>query len=377
LIPAFLLLGFGGAPQDNDLPRLRTQLENRTTLQVERMPSAKIAVAQMWLNTREFPEGFQTHGFRHLLEHIQVQGVDRQLDQRLESAGMFISASTYRDSVCFTIQMAPSQLPLAMQAFQDILRPVPVTAERIAHEAKVIRHEEALRQDWSVLFEFAWLKAYGSAGLHPGGNPDVIAKAELRKLSTMWLRMTSPENVAVVMAGNLNLDAATDQAKLIFEKRKPYGEAVPEPAPVNYVPADVPGSGGAIAAKVGSYREAQTAARLAVGMVVSNEISDAVVQYDPSNRPGLVLVGSPTGRAQLSEFLQTSDPNAYFGLARLLVLQWLAEQSADPKAVATLRGQLLVQSPSLRPETLIENLRTLSVEQFRTAWKSFEIEVGN
>jgi hypothetical protein len=57
-----------------------------------------------------------------------------------------------------------------------------------------------------------------------------------------------------------------------------------------------------------------------------------------------------------------------------IVRQSMREPAA--RAAATMRGRLIAQSPALRPETLLENLRLVTAAELAEAFKSFSIEVN-
>jgi predicted Zn-dependent peptidase len=358
----------------NELPRLRTQLSNRTTIHVERIPTAKFCIAQLWINCDSFPEDSTRHGYRHVLEHLQARGLDQTLDHRLETEGMFLTAETYRDAMSFTIRCRPDQVPSALNALSEVLLPVSITRDDLARESKIIREETMLRSGVSALYEAAWVKAFGDAGAHPAGNPDIVKAADPVFLTQLWQWMTSPENLAVIVAGSVQLDEATESAKQRFEPRR-AGLPVPILRTSDVRRVAKPPVGHVVASKVGSFRDASTAAKLAVAFVLANELQDVQIQYQPSNRPGLVLIASEAPGTRIRTFLNDENPDDYFGTARRLVKNWITKQATDPLSVANLRGHLLVQSPSLRPETMIENLRTMTLDQFRQAWEAFDIEV--
>jgi len=369
ILAATFLLALQAEP-----PRLRTQLPNRATILVERLPAADYVSVQLWINSASFSDRFSTHGYRHLLEHFQAKGFDNRLDYRLESKGMLLDAETTRDAIKFGIRCQPSQVRLAIQAIGDVLRPRLVSKTDIEIESNIIREELALRAAFSQLSADAWLKAFGESGLDPYGNPDVLSKADPTDLQNTWVEMTSPENLALVVAGNVEIDPTTELVKNLLGARKAVSSVT--------VKADRRGlndtmakRGSVIASKVGSFREPGTAARIAAGLAIANLVPGTYFQYGPSNVPGLVLVGSDEKSINWVDIVVRENPDNHFSVAKKLVDRWVEIQTTDPAKVAALRGRLLAQSPSLRPETLLENLRTLTVEQFRDAWKSFNVEV--
>src|SRR5688500_7954220 len=80
-------------------PRLRTVLPSGAIVLVERMPAATSLSVQLFASARAVPESKQTHGWRHLLEHLVARGPKGDIDARLESQGAFMRARTLRDAM--------------------------------------------------------------------------------------------------------------------------------------------------------------------------------------------------------------------------------------------------------------------------------------
>jgi hypothetical protein len=65
-----------------------------------------------------------------------------------------------------------------------------------------------------------------------------------------------------------------------------------------------------------------------------------------------------------------------FSLGRLLAARWVRRRLAEPDQAASFRGMLLVQERDLRPETMLENLETLSFSEFDRAFRMFQTGEG-
>src|SRR6476469_6543311 len=91
-LAAFTLIALQVQP-----PRLRTVLSNNSAVLVEPMANEKTISIQLWAASRGVEERPETHGLRHLLEHVLALGPNRDLDQRLETVGGELFARTFRD----------------------------------------------------------------------------------------------------------------------------------------------------------------------------------------------------------------------------------------------------------------------------------------
>lgn len=346
-------------------PRLRTVLPNGAAVIVERMPNAKSLSVQLFISARGTQETLQTNGLRHLLEHIVARGKDRTLDTRLETAGGFLQARTYRDAMAFEVTVPTTGLKTGLEALSEVMRMPRVSREEITKEARIIDHERAIRPDSALLAASAWEQAFGDKGLDTQGNPDTLAAATFEDLAKTHRQQMVGKNLVVAIAGDVGLDDATRQAVEILGAI-PKGTAADtyrgkgKPGVV-----ESPGRGEARAALVGPYRDPVTAAALAAGLAVASELEDAFVTYTPSNDSSLIVVGRTERNGTVGAAFSAAKAEALFSRGRALARRWVERQFENPSSVASARGLLLVQSVALRPETLLENLDSMTLGQFR------------
>src|SRR4051812_48412530 len=78
-------------------PRLRTIFKNGAVLLVENLPQAKYVSVQLFASDKHLPDTPETHGYRHLLEHLALKGPKRDLDLQMERQGVFFLGRTLRD----------------------------------------------------------------------------------------------------------------------------------------------------------------------------------------------------------------------------------------------------------------------------------------
>jgi len=372
MVPAFLAsLAIVGQVPIIQPPRLRTVLPNGAVILVEKIPAAKSLTMSLFVSSRGVSETYATNGYRHLIEHLAVKGRDGRLDTRLEAAGGFLSASTFRDVTAYEMTLPPGALKLGASAASEILRVPETDVEGIAREIKVIRQEGALRDDVALLTSAAWEKAYGERGLDAFGTVDRVSGARREDLARIQLAQLVGPNLAIVIAGNVDLDEATAAARDVLAKfpKAAVKESEPRKGSGGEVASDARGE--ARAALVGSFRETLTVATLAAGLAVGSELDDVFLSYTPSVDGGLVVVGRTTRNYGLGEAFDNAQPAALFERGRTLARRWLERQLADPASLARVRGTLFVQGAALRPETMLENLRTMTFEDFKTGLARF------
>jgi predicted Zn-dependent peptidase len=361
-------------------PRLQTQLPNRAIVLVERLPSASYVSVQLIVAARELRDAPGTHGLRHLTEHLWARGKDGRIDGELESVGCFLSAQTSREDMIFEISGPTQSLPKILPYFAGLLKGFRTTQERIAAECVTIGEEEALRDPTSLLISDAFQIATGGRQLDPFGDLQTMRNATPDLLLNRWKRMTRGENVAMVIAGNVDLDAATAMAR-------PLLESLPLTAPVHphtkTISIEMPSvqslratAGVALASQTSGFRERSTAARIAAGLAMASLSPGSFFVYTPSNLESVIVIGSETRDSGFLKRCRSADPAEMFTRAKSLAKSWITQKLDDPRAAATMRGRLIAQSPALRPETLLENLRLVTAAELAEAFKSFSIEVN-
>ncbi len=353
------------APAIQDPPRLRTVLENNAVILVEPMPKEPVISVQLFASARYIPETEATHGYRHLLEHVLMRG-DGSLDRKLESQACFMKAATLRDAMQIDLTVGPNQLQLGLDTLATLLRKPSFTQDRLDRELRVMRNEFAMVDSPMALSSAAWKCAYGEAGLDPMGTFDSIYRATPEKLTEVFDRQFAAEGLALVIAGPVNLDKATQMAKALLAPRPKSKFAVPDLKRAGKAGRETAESSGeARGAIVPSFKMPQTVAALAASLAISSELAGCFVIYTPSDRAGLVLIGRTESSSGLGAFIDSLQrPADLYPRGRAMARQWVERQLQTPQGVGFLRGLLLCQGQSNRPEMMLQALDAMTQKQF-------------
>lgn len=348
-------------------PRLRTLLPNGATILVERIPGARSLAIGLYASSRSAPDTPSTHGFRHLLEHLVATGKDGDLDHKLESAGGFMRARTLRDVIAFEMTLPAGGLNVGIDATRDILATQVKSAEVVTREAKILGEEEALRDPASRASEVAWRRVYGDGGLDPFGSLEAVSAATPAQLEKLRKTTFVASNLVLVIGGDVDLDAATKAATEVLGpmptvKKTEAPRRIASPTEVS---ADVEGAYRAI--PVRGYRDPATAAALAACLSLASELDRPTILYTPSGTPGLILVGTLDGDAALAKALEEAKPQVLFERGRDLARRWVRNRMMEPEQIVAFRGMLMSEAIDLRPETMLENLDTMTYVSFAAA----------
>ncbi|MGV3617196.1 MAG: hypothetical protein ACO1SV_17860 [Fimbriimonas sp.] len=351
-------------------PRLRTVLPNGAIILVERIPGAPSLAMGLYASSRLTPETPATHGHRHLLEHLVASGQHGDLDRRLETAGGFMRARTLRDAIAFEMILPPGGLTIGIDATRDILSAQIKSADVVTRELKILQEEDAIRDPVARASELAWRRVYGDAGLDPFGSIEAMRGATPESLEKLRKAPFSASNLVLAIGGDVDLDAATKAATdaLAF---LPTVKANPAPRRAAN-PTDATGAieGAYRVLPVRGYRDPATAAALAAALAVASEVSRSTVVYTPSGAPGLILVGTSDAEVKLEKALTEAQPAALFARGRDLARRWVRNRLQEPEGIVSFRALLLTEASDLRPETMLENLDTMSYAAFASALES-------
>lgn len=363
---ALALALIGGQVQP---PRLRTILPNQATILVEPVANSRIVSIQLWASARGIEERSETHGLRHLLEHIIALGPRRDLDRRLEVVGGSIRARTYRDATQIEVDVPASQFDLGLNAIAEMLEPLQVTAEQVATEGKVIDQELGLMSDDALLSGAAWDQAYGDAALDPFGDLEVIRNATPADLEAIHRRQFAAQNLVIVISGPVDLDGATAKARGVIGKLPKLSPYQTRERPVGHGgQVNASAYGEARGAVVSGFSSMETMASLAAALAIASRLDDCYVTYTPSTQNGLVILGRIDSNQGLGSYVDSLDDGAMGAIyqrGKALASSWVQRQLRSPIQIGGLRGLLFSQDVGARPEMMLETIQQMTFGDFK------------
>ncbi len=376
MICALLCAGALAAPTLQDPPRLRSILPNGSVALAERVASGDELVVTLVASTRGIPEGPSEHGRRHLLEHLLAKGAGTDFDSRLESKGMFLTASTGRDSMEFTVRGPADTLDDALAALAEVVSARRFDDGELRREVEIVGEEIALAGVESKLSTAAWSQAFGTGGLNAMGSMDALRATKPGDLDPIFRELFGAERLALVAVGPAEPGPALQKLQAWLAPRT-KGPAANAPGR----PAGIPGRvevigivGEARSAIVQGAMSPRTSWALAVGFAIATGFEDSFVVYTPSAGHGLITIGRTDSNSGLGTSIDEMSPaevDALFPLGVLLAGLWVGGQTSDIESIALSRGQLLAQAASLRPETYLENLEAMTLANFREGFAMF------
>jgi len=347
-----------GAPflQVDEAPKLRTRLSNGATLIVERAPllkSCAIAIAFRADRCIETPE---THGWRHLLEHIAAKGIDGKLDVKLESRGWMSTAWTYRDSMVFAAIGNKELLGEALIEMASIPKTRKTTQDAMTRESKIITQEMALVSPAQRFSNRAWNDHFGTRGLDAWGSSEVIAKASPADFARLATQQFDSRGMAVAIVGDISVASVSESV------RRAFGEITSSEWPVIEVERKFgpDSSGGASAIGLPPAGSDDWIAKIGAALALSEEDTSTTNSlFSISFRPGLLAM-FPRPKRDASG-LPVGGRRAFLG--------WLDGIERSSLSRATVLAQLAIVSPDLSIDRLRANAGGIAESSFASAIK--------
>ncbi|MFQ3586619.1 MAG: insulinase family protein [Fimbriimonadaceae bacterium] len=355
----------------------RFGLQNGAQVIVQRFPESREISVQIWVNSVDAAETPETHGRRHLLEHLLARGPEGY-DRQIESLGLFTTAETTRDTMQFEVRGPADRLAAAVQALRPIVTPPRPTAEDIAREIEIMREESALRPRSRLLSERLWRAAFGDAGLDPFGNLDQMASATPETLSELHRTLFVGGNLLVTVAGPMSIDEGRRLGASLVEhlpRREPGRRGTRREFPEGDASWQVQEARGAARGiAVGPFTQPSTAHALAAAFAVASEVPAPFVIHTPSRQPGLVIVGSVDAPDDFARFFaagSAASRSVLFETGRALAREWANRWRTSPSGANTLRGRLAVQGAGPGLEIFLHNLDAMTADEFEAAMDRF------
>ena len=216
-------------------PTHRQVLGNGMTVLVREDHTSAISSVQLWVRTGSIHEGeFLGAGLSHFLEHMLFKGTERregkQISREVQSLGGHINAYTTFERTVYFIDLPSEHTRRAMDILGDAAFMARLPAEEVDKERGVILREIDMGLDdpdrrlGRALFETAFTR-------HPYRYPvigykDVFQTVDREDLSSYYQSRYAANNMALVVAGDVETEHIFEWAEELFGKvkRKPLAE---------------------------------------------------------------------------------------------------------------------------------------------------------
>lgn len=363
-----------GTTVQDERPRIRETLPNGARILTQRDGEATSFAFALFCDVRGLADTPETHGHRHLLEHLMAPGVDGQNDKRLEAVGATLTASTTRDGMMIVVEGPVGKEAEAIQALRSVVAKTEFDQSDVDREVGILAEEAAVRPAWSAVDDAGWSHAFGGFGRSTAGDPDVLSSVTVEDLKISQAKLLDPRAVSMAYFGPMDASIALAMCRGVVESLRPDSQLLPTRSVENYlgkVRASGPGDGRTVI--VPGVGSSVTTATVAVGIYLSQKLPRAQVVMPFSCWPSAVtLWSSRTGSLSPIDTYSNETLLADGTQIRNLALAWARGLSSTPARYVESQVVLLAQNHNVNYDTLEKQAVGLSDTDLIDALNSFK-----
>lgn len=219
----------------------RYELDNGMKVLLHRAAAAPVVACNVWVGVGSADEEPKEAGLAHVHEHMLFKGTDNrkvgELAREVEAAGGHINAFTSFDQTCYYVVMSSRYFETGLDILADAIQNSSFDADELASELEVIQEEikrgkdNPSREASLKLFETAYAE-------HPYrlpviGTSESVDAFEREDVLNFFQKHYVPENMALVLVGDFEVDEAKELVEKYFGGFENGGytprERAPEP----------------------------------------------------------------------------------------------------------------------------------------------------
>lgn len=195
-------------------------LPNGLEVVAECNPQAKSVALGYFVKTGARDESDEVAGVSHFLEHMVFKGTSRRsaddVNREFDEMGAHYNAMTGEEKTIYYASVLPEYLAGALDLLTDIMRPA-LRDEDFNTEKNVILEEIQMYEDQPPFGADEKCKEM-HFGRHPLsrsvlGTKTSIGDLSVEQMREYFSRRYSPDNMALVVAGNVDFDKFVEQAR--------------------------------------------------------------------------------------------------------------------------------------------------------------------
>jgi len=181
----------------------------------------------LYVRAGSFCETDENAGVAHLLEHLlfeaTVRGDEQTVGPAIEALGGYVNAATTRDFTHIDVTVASQYLGQVAEMLAAAVFEPELTVAAVTRERNVVMRElmDRLANAEGMLAHAIWSNAFKQ---HPygrgvGGTPEQAADLTLEELQDFHETFYVPGNMALIVVGDLDPEALTQQVGELFGQR--------------------------------------------------------------------------------------------------------------------------------------------------------------
>ncbi|UKL14206.1 M16 family metallopeptidase [Dissulfurimicrobium hydrothermale] len=206
----------------------KIKLPNGLTAVIKETDRAPVAAVQVWVRAGSSYETDREAGITHLIEHMIFKGTKKrgrgELARAIESIGGSINAYTSLDYTVYHCEVPSRFLGEAIDVLSDAVLNSNFEPDELAREKDVVLEEMKMRKDMptSALFDLLMETSYEK---YPYRRPVIgfvktVKSFTRQDIMDYMAKRYRPENIHVVIAGNVNTREAARYVRNAFKTLK-------------------------------------------------------------------------------------------------------------------------------------------------------------
>lgn len=207
------------------------KLENGLTIVYKYIPNIKLVSVQTWVKTGSVNEDERINGISHFLEHMVFKGTEKfepgEIDLVVDSGGGSMNAATSKDYTFYYVTIPVFNADVAFDVISQMVFKAKFLSDEIEKEKPVVVQEIKRRQDspttdmWDSFSEIAF---EGTPYSRPViGTEETVTSFTREDLVDYYDRFYHPENMSLVVAGDISKEDAVKLAEKYFNTKREVG----------------------------------------------------------------------------------------------------------------------------------------------------------
>lgn len=202
----------------------KSQLKNGLTLIVKENHTLPLVSLQIWVRVGSINETPSENGISHFLEHMLFKGTTNystgEITRLIESNGGVTNAATGKEFTHYYIDIPSENFPLALKILTEVSLESVFPEDEIERERLVILEEVKRRNDNpdALLWDKFDSQLFTQTSYHYPiiGSTTTIKGITRAKLLDYYYRYYVPNNMVLVVVGNVKYEQVVDLAKKYF-----------------------------------------------------------------------------------------------------------------------------------------------------------------
>jgi zinc protease len=205
---------------------------------------APVVTHMLWYHNGSGDDPVGKSGIAHFLEHLMFKGTAKYplgtFDKAVSAVGGWQNAFTSYDYTAYIQRVAPEHLPTMMTMEADRMKGLLLSDEVVASERKVVLEERSMSVEADPSSQMFEAMSAALFTRHPYGIPIIGFMHEIEGLGredalAYYRRFYTPENAALVLAGDIDPEKGFELAQDIYGSIAPFDKA-----PTRFRPLEPP-----------------------------------------------------------------------------------------------------------------------------------------